>query len=268
MSEQCGFSLRCDPADLKQAMAIHARKITDSCRDKDCIEDLRVYLTTGSQTLLDTCSQAKVRSAELLYTGIEVSPVAFDRNHYCVDITFYYKILADAVMGAGRPACLYGLARFSKRAVLCGEDSRAHIYTSDPVCQNPEQLNHHLPTAVVEVLDPMVLTSCVRDVCDCHGGDALCAVPAPIRAFFDEELVLSGDRRRLFVTLGQFSIVRLERPAQLIVPVLDYSIPLKECCDNPGGAEDPCEMFSRIPFPAEQFNPRGCDTPQDGYRTC
>ena len=76
---------------------------------------------------------------------------------------------------------------------------------------------------------------------------------------FDEELVLSGDRRRLFVTLGQFSIVRLERDVQLVVPVLDYSIPTKECCDSPGCAEDPCELFSKIPFPERQFVPTGCD---------
>ena len=87
---------------------------------------------------------------------------------------------------------------------------------------------------------------------------------------FDDELVISGDRRRMFVTLGQFSIIRLERDAQLIVPVLDYSIPSKECCDTPGCAEDPCEMFSRIPFPEQQFAPRECDREADdccGYTT-
>jgi hypothetical protein len=97
-------------------------------------------------------------------------------------------------------------------------------------------------------------------------------LPAAIRAMFDDELVLTGERRRLFVTLGQFSIIRLERDAQLIVPVLDYAIPTKECCENPGGAEDPCEMFSRIPFPAQQFAPNGCDgcsrTEPDGYNPC
>ena len=41
MSEQCHDTLRCDPGDLRQCMSIHTRKITDSCRDKDCIEDLR-----------------------------------------------------------------------------------------------------------------------------------------------------------------------------------------------------------------------------------
>ncbi len=272
MSEQCCDTLRCDPQDLKQAMSIHTQKITDSCRDKDCIEDLRVYLTTGSQAVLDTCSNARVRSAELLYTYIDVEPVAFDRNHYCIDITFYYKVLADAVVGSGRPACLYGLAVFSKRAVLCGEDSRAHIFRSDTVLGGADGLTRlcaNLPTAVVEVLDPMILNSKVREVCDCPCGDSVCQIPSAIRGFFDEELVLSGDKRRLFVTLGQFSIVRLERSAQLVVPVLDYSIPAKECCDNPGGAEDPCELFSRIPFPADQFNPIGCDHPDSsGYQTC
>ena len=113
---------------------------------------------------------------------------------------------------------------------------------------------------MVEVLDPMVLSSKVRNTCDCAGG-CMVQIPPFIRGMFDEELVLSGDQRRLFVTLGQFSIVRLERDAQLIVPVLDYSIPTKECCDAPGCcAEDPCEVFSRIPFPTAQFAPSGCDS--------
>ena len=123
--------------------------------------------------------------------------------------------------------------------------------------------------SMVEVLDPMVLSSKVREVCDCPCQDAV-QIPAGIQNQFDEELVLSGDRRRLFVTLGQFSIIRLERDAQLVVPVLEYAIPTKECCDNPGLAEDPCEMFSRIPFPTAQFSPTGCDDNQEetGYRTC
>ena len=104
----------------------------------------------------------------------------------------------------------------------------------------------------------MVLSSKVREVCDCGNQEDL-QIPEAIREMFDDTLVQSGERRRLFVTLGQFSIIRLERDAQLIVPVLDYSIPTKECCEAPGCAEDPCEMFSRIPFPTQQFTPSGCD---------
>ena len=274
MSDQCRDTLRCNPQDLQQAMSIHTRKITDSCRDKDCIEDLRVYLTKGSQCLLDTAASARVRCAELLYTYIDVEPVAFDRNHYCIDVTFYYRILADATIGTSRPAALYGLAVFTKRAVLCGEDSKAHVFTSDTrLCGADGISRYHAnyPTAVVEVLDPMVLSSRVREVCECKCDEMALQIPAPIQALFDDELVLAGERRRLFVTLGQFSIIRLERTAQLIVPVLDYAIPTKECCDAPGCAEDPCEMFSRIPFPAQQFVPTGCDCggkQEDGYTTC
>ena len=156
MSDQCQESVRCSPEDLRQALSIHTRKITDSCRDKDCIEDLRVYLTKGSQALLDAASGAKVRCADLLYTYIDVEPVAFDRNHYCIDVTFYYRILADATIGCARPAALYGLAVFSKRAVLCGEDSHAHIFTSNTHIGYPDGLsryNANNPTAVVDVTD-------------------------------------------------------------------------------------------------------------------
>ncbi|MBO5836839.1 MAG: hypothetical protein J6Q92_02995 [Oscillospiraceae bacterium] len=263
MSDNFQGSVNCCPEDLNQGLSVHTRKITDSCRDKDCIEDLRVYLTKGSQAILDSASGAKVRCADLLYTYIDVEPVAFDRNHYCIDVTFYYRILADATVGTCRPAALYGLAVFSKRAVLCGEDSRAHIFTSDTRIDAADGLSRYSanrPTAVVEVLDPMVLSSKVREVCDCKCKEnTVIQIPDCILQMFDDQLVLSGENRRLSVTLGQFSIIRLERDAQLIVPVLDYSIPTKECCDTPGCAEDPCEMFSRIPFPAAQFTPTDCD---------
>ena len=252
----------CRPEDLREAVSIHTRKVTDSCRDKDCIEDLRVYLTQESQALLDASAGAKARSAELIYAYLDVEPVAFNRNHYCIDITFYYRILADTVVGGVRPATLCGLAFFSKRVVLCGEDSNAKIFTSETRLGNADGLtrrsfNH--PTAVVEVLDPMILASKVRERCDCNGAEpSLNPLPAGIREMFDSEFVLSGESKRLYVTLGQFSVIRLERDVQLLVPTLEYSLPEKECCANPGCAEDPCEMFSRIAFPVQQFFPKGC----------
>ena len=151
MSEYCHDTLECRPEDLRCALAIHTQKITDSCRDKDCIEDLRVYLTRESQAVLDTAAAAKVRSAELIYTAIDVSPVAFHRNHYAIDLTFYYKVIADASVGPCRPAAVCGLALFSKRAVLCGENSGAHIFRSD--CPGPTDAS--LPTAVVEAIAPI-----------------------------------------------------------------------------------------------------------------
>ena len=65
--------------------------------------------------------------------------------------------------------------------------------------------------STVEVLDPMVLSSKVResDPCGCESPVSV-QIPECIRDLFDEPLVIAGGQRQLFVTLGQFSIVRLE----------------------------------------------------------
>ena len=255
MSEQC-----------QDTMSIHVRKITDACRDKDCIEDLQVYMTKCSQALLDTASNVRVRQAELIWTYIDVEPVAFDRRHYCVDVTFYYRILADATVGTARPVALVGCASFTKRAVLCGEDSRAHIFRSDTVINGPDGITRQYanrPTAGVEVLDPMILGSKVKEVCDKHHEELAMQIPEAVATLFDDELVILPQRRRLFVSLGQFSIIRLERDAQIVVPFLEYAIPTKECTDTGCSEEDPCEMFSQIPFPTRQFTATGCDRDHD-----
>ena len=117
----------------------------------------------------------------------------------------------------------------------------------------------------------MVLSSKVKETDPCSCEAVSVQIPDCIRELYEDPLVLSGGQRQLLVTLGQFSIIRLERDAQLVVPVLDYAIPCKECCDNPGSSEDPCEMFSRIPFPAQEFSPAGCDDSDrsdNGYHTC
>ena len=72
MSELSQDNVRCCPDSAQKTFAIHTKKITDSCRDKDCIEDLRVYLTTASQNLLDCAAGARVRCADLLYAYVDV----------------------------------------------------------------------------------------------------------------------------------------------------------------------------------------------------
>lgn len=51
-------------AAVREAVCIHTRKIFDSCRDKDCVEDLRVYPTACSQAKLDCALSVRPRSAE------------------------------------------------------------------------------------------------------------------------------------------------------------------------------------------------------------
>ena len=87
-----------------------------------------------------------------------------------------------------------------------------------------------VPVAVVEAVDPIVLDARIMDCCGKRDCDCdLCEVPSFVNSCFDGELSSGDDSRRVYVTLGQFSIVRLERDTQLLVPVYDYGMPEKEC---------------------------------------
>mgnify|MGYP006864395583 CR=1 FL=1 len=96
MSERCHETLECRPEDLRRALAIHTQKITDSCRDKDCIEDLRVYPTRTSQTVIDRALSVRGGRAELLQAYIDVEPAAYNKGFFHVDIRYYYRITAEA----------------------------------------------------------------------------------------------------------------------------------------------------------------------------
>ncbi len=236
------------------AMCIHTSKITDVCLDKDCIEDLRVYLTEDAQALLDRSAGAKARSVELLTAAIDVEELGFQRGYYSVDLTFYYRVRGDASAGGMRIGELDGLAIFSKRVVLFGGESGTKIFSS---ADAPLQISDitQLPEAIVEMIDPMVLSTRVLE----GGGDLpqeIVEIPDQILALFPQALVTEGGGRRLLITIGQFSTIRLEREAQLSLSGTRTCIPRKSCCDEGACQEDPCDVFSRIEFPYGTFYPR------------
>ena len=254
--------------DNCEAVCIHTKKIYDSCRDKDCIEDLRFYPSACGQDILNRAQSVKGGRAELLYTYINVEPVRFNRGFYTVDIRFFYRVTLEAYCSCPRPQEVEGLCVFDKRVILFGSEGSAKIYTSqtrvgDLDRQLMEQSN--MPLAVVETVDPIVLgvklcDRCEPRCCDCD----LCEIPDSVYRCFDGELTTGCDDRRVYVTLGQFSLVRLERDSQLLMPVFSYCMPEKECCGGGGGSEDPCDLFKNIGFPVEEFFPpsaleKSCD---------
>ena len=81
---------------------------------------------------------------------------------------------------------------------------------------------------------------------------------------FDEALIFPAQERQLYVTLGQFSIIRLERDTQLLIPAYDYCVPEQSC--EGSGEEDPCTMFSKIQFPLDEFFPPDSVPEVDSYR--
>ena len=84
----------------------------------------------------------------------------FNRGYYTVDMHFFYRITLQALNGSTRYTEIEGLATFDKRVVLFGSESGAKIYSSIPeanAIDAPLNLTANLPTAVVEVVDPMLL---------------------------------------------------------------------------------------------------------------
>ena len=247
-----------DSCGIREAVCIHTKKIYDSCRDKDCIEDLRVYPTRSSQAVIDRALSVRGGRAELLQAYIDVEPASYNRGFFSVDIRYYYRITAEAFVGGSRPAEISGLAVFDKRVLLFGSEGNAKIFTSryrpeEPDCQGLGRSN--LPEAVVEAVDPIVLDARAEDRCKpCRCDCGLTEIPAFIAQSFDQPLLFDDNGgRRYYVTLGQFSLVRLERDTQLLIPVYDYCIPQTEC--SGGDQEDPCGLFRSVAFPVNEFFP-------------
>lgn len=244
------------PGCIREAVCIHTRKIYDSCRDKDCIEDLRFYPKLQYADVINRAMSVKGGSARLLHVYVDVEPVSFNRGFYTVDLRFFYCVTLQAYLTSPIPVPVEGLCVFDKRVILFGSEGNAKIFSSAARAGAPDpQLmrKSNLPIAVAEAVDPIVLDARMVDACDLHCDCDLTEIPGFINGFFDGELCTGTDSRRIYVTLGQFSLVRLERDSQLLIPMYDYCMPEKECTG--GSSERPCDLFRNIAFPANEFFP-------------
>ena len=247
---------------IREAVSVNTRKIFDSCRDKDCVDDLRVYPTITSQSYIENALSIRPRSAQLLYIDVKVEPISFNRGYYTVDCTYFYRVTGET-FPAGQ-ICT-GLAIFDKRVMLFGSEGSVKTFSSDSSALFSPTDDR--PTAVVNSVDPICLhCKLVESECLIPTDLEQRGIPRFITAAYDEALVLTDTAKRWFATIGQFSIIRLERDTQLLIPAYDYCVPEKEC---PGVAcdEDPCMLFSRIRFPMEEFFPADSVCECENYRT-
>jgi hypothetical protein len=255
-------------ACIREAVCVHTRKVYDSCKDKDCIEDLRLCPTRESQCYIDNAVSVRAKSAKLLYVKIDVEEITFNRGYYTVDLRYFYKIKGEAFSLVSRPSEISGLAVFDKRVILFGSEGSAKVFTSKTTSHGhdtPTVEGTNLPIGVVEAVDPIVLGMKLVDVCDHHKSDpGIFEIPGFVAESFGSELMFDHTARRVLVTLGQFSIIKLERDTQLLIPSYDYCMPDKECIGS--NEEDPCTLFARIHFPVDEFFPPDTLECPEGYR--
>jgi len=243
--------------NYNEPVCIHTDKVYDVCKEKDCLEDLRVILTRSDQELVNQAINVRVKSAEVIWVFPTLEPVPFNRGYYTVDIKYFFNVTLEVFRGVSRPTVINGLATFDKKVILFGSEGNAKIYTSkyNPGAQIPEMWKkNNMPKAVVEVVDPIALSAKVVERCNCSCccDCDLASVPASVCDCFDDELVTSGENIVL-VTLGLFTIVKIERNVQLSIPAVDFCYPQKECIT--ATEENPCDLFNSLRFPMDEFFP-------------
>ncbi|MBR4286799.1 MAG: hypothetical protein IKT55_03745 [Clostridia bacterium] len=242
---------------IKEAICVDTNRVYDSCADKDCLTDLRVYLTDCNQNILESATSVRPRCAQILNCVIEVERVPFNKGCYSVDLTFFVKVTLDALTcPTSPPATIEGLVTFNKKCILYGSDGNVKIFTSSYVSNgNDEQMpvTNSNPKAKVQCVDPIVLDAKICRICDCCNtlGDCCDCVPRNICCCFDGSFGNYGEKA-IKVTLGVFTIIQLERDVQMLIPAYDFCVPTKECCCD---TEDPCDTFRRISFPIDEFFP-------------
>lgn len=252
-------SPNCSPGSGRETVCIETNRVLDSCRDRDCFENVRVFLTDFGNDILERTGSIRVKCASIQWTSIHIDPVAFNRGFYSVTIRFYVKLDFEACVGGGRSQDFDGVAVLEKKVILYGSESNVNIFKSNPdasdYCAEPSPCgqSRNVPIAVVEVVDPIVLGTCIAQKHECHCCCCCCDVPEYVCSCMSGNLCEGNGERYLTVSLGIFSVVRIVRPAQYLVHATEYCVPDKECLAPSN--DDPCCMFRNMAFPVAEFCP-------------
>jgi hypothetical protein len=259
-----GFCSRsCD-----QLCCVSVNKIFDSAKDKDCLEDVKVYVPDCFQEFIDRATAIRSKSIKVAGTNINVEPVPFNKGYFQVCIRYYFCITFEVCICGGKSQEFCGLAVFDKKIILFGSEKNVNIFKSNPDCNSfcPDSsdircdLQPTLPTVVLEVADPICLDVKIVEKCKRFGNcrTHLDTIPDCIRESFDGNIVDGYGVNELFVSIGVFSIVRMERPVQIVIPSSTFCLPEKDStpCD---GNSNPCSIFSKMNFPIQEFFPYADD---------
>ncbi len=267
----CGGGGGSHPSGAREMICIETNRILDSCRDRDCFENVRVKLTDFGRDILDRSGNIRVKDACIAWTYITIDPVQFNRGFYQVFIRFYVKLTFEACVGTGRAQEFEGVAVVEKKVILWGSESNVSIFKSsadaNDYCTAPELCcpTRSVPTAVIEVVDPIVLNTKVVEESSCGGCSCNCCcacdIPEVVQSRFGGTIVDDNDGDKyLVVSLGFFSVVRIVRPGQYLVQATEYCVPDKECVT--AEEDDPCSLFRTMAFPTAEFCPpsyKKCD---------
>ncbi len=151
--------------EFRDPICIHTDKIYDSCRDRDCVRDSRVYFTAAAQDIINNAINVKVKSAEIIWVYSSVEPVPFNRGFFSVDIKYFIRVNFDVFVGVSNPIEVSGLTTFDKKVILFGSEGNAKIFQSnfDPDANVSKMWSkNNLPKAIIETVDNKMRTNKYR----------------------------------------------------------------------------------------------------------
>lgn len=267
----CGDEL----SDIREAVCVTAEKVYDACREKDCITDATVYFKHAdyAQRIINQAINVKVRRAEVIDVFADVEEVPFKRGYFTVDIKYFIAVTLDFFVPGqgergGRIVTLHGLVTYDKKVILFGSEGNVKIFKSHYTQNGLDTPMHtkvaqdNLPISLVEVAEPIALNAKIVERCDCECN--CCQVPDCVMTHFEAmcgcdhdgdccDMENREEQREVQVSLGIFSIVKLIRNVQLLIPAFDFCVPNTECVA--ATENDPCELFDTIAFPEDEFFP-------------
>lgn len=259
----------------RDTVCIDTYRVLDSCRDRDCFENARVYLDTTGQEIINSTGVGGVRttSTKLLWTQISLDPIQFNNGFYQITARFYVLVKCEMCLGLGRAQEFNGISVVEKRVVLYGGEGTASIFRSDGDTSACVPFSgtrtSNAPVAAVEVVDPVVLGTTIvepSETCTCYCCCGSNDIPNEIleQNGIVGQLCDTTTGNRLYVSLGLFTVFRIERPAQYLITASDYSVPDKECTSSE--PSNPCSLFQSMAFPTNEFSGGGTTTATT--RTC
>ena len=218
----------CGISDKNRAenVCIEAKRILDSCRDRDCFEDVKVILTDFGSEIIEHTTSVRAKSACISSTYIGIDPVKFNKGFYSVTVKFFVKITFEACLCGGRSQEFDGVAVLEKKVILFGGESGVSTFILNVRIKEKEE-------------------KCGCCCCSCH------EIPDSVCSSINGNLS-DSEGRYLTVSLGIFSVVRIVRSAQYVISATEYSVPDKICVSSQD--DDPCAIFKSMAFPVSEFS--------------
>ncbi len=241
-----------DLSKVREAVCVQTEKIYDSCKEKDCIEDARVFFKHPHkvQRIIDAAMNVKIRRAEVVDVFADVEPVPFKRGFFTVDVKFFIRVTLDFFVprmhGGTKIVTVHGLILFDKKVILFGSEGGVKIFKAhfvehgidQPIRNRLQQDN--LPISKVEVAEPIALNARIVERCEEHhhcfepltrtlsdllGDDGTDDEVEEVEMEDEDTRHHHHEEKRVVASVGLFSIIKLVRLVQLLIPAFDFCVP-------------------------------------------